>query len=976
MAVRPPTVSLGLSKRARILLIVGVVIVVLIIAASLISQLLVHYWWFQETGYTSVFWTTWRTRGILFAIFGVVAALIVGLNVFLAYRLRPAFRPMTAEQQNLDQYRRVLEPRSKLSLIVITLAAFLFGGYAGQAEFKTYLLWANSTPFGVTDPQFGMDVSFYTFELPFWRFMLSFLFVVIAVSLVLAAVVHYLYGGIRLNTPGQRFATGALGHLAVLLGVFVLMKAVGYWFDRYDLLFSTRGKNFDGASAADVNAMLPAKTILAIVAIICAIAFFATLIMKNFAIPAMSLALMVVASLAIGAAYPAIYNRFVVEPNADVEEAQYIERAMDATLAAYGLEDVKYEDYPAEATAKPAAIRADTGTIPHLRLLDPNVISDVVQQQQQVRNIYSFPDKLDIDRYTIDGETTEYIVAVRELDPSNFTERQSNWINQHTVYTHGYGLVAAPANEMDASGLPNFVNSEFEGGLIDVDQPRIYYGELNNEYAIVGNDGGPDREFDRPVGDDGDSEVKTTYDGEGGVPVDNIFSKMVFAINYAETNFVLNDSIGSNSKIIYNRTPRERVEAVAPFITADGDPYPAVIDGRIKWIVDGYTTSDKYPYSAQMSLQETTNDAQTGTGTAALPDETVNYVRNSVKATVDAYDGTVTVYEWDEEDPVLQTWEKVYPGVITPKSDIPEELSAHFRYPEDIFKIQRQLITQYHVTDAGQFYSEDGFWKVASDPNGAQGDQPAYYVRSQLPGEEKSTFKLTSALTAQNKDNLTAYVSAASDPASYGEITVLTMPPSSNVFGPGQVQSQFKSDETVKTSIRNLGSDGSHIIWGNLLTVPLAGGLLYVEPMYVQGSSNAAYPTMQNILMQYGQEVAIVKTIQEGLDQLFGPGAGDNAQDMPGATGDAGASGDSGDDSDNGDTNAGSTPPTGGGSAGGSSSSAVIAANTELQDAIAAYDEAAKAGDYAAMGEAQAKVHEAAKALDEALVADAPADGE
>ena len=968
MAVRPPAaVSLGMSKRARVLLITGVVIAVLAIAASLISQLLVHYWWYQETGYTSVFWTTWQTRGLLFLVFGLIAALIVGFNVYLAYRLRPAFRPMTAEQQNLDQYRRVIEPRSKLLLGVGTLAAFLFGGYAAQSQFRSFLLWANSTPFGRTDPQFGLDVSFYTFELPFWRFTLTFLFVVIAFALLLAVGIHYLYGGIRLNTPGQRFSTGALGHLAVLLGIFVLLKAVGYWFDRYDLMFSSRGKNFSGASAADVNAMLPAKTILAIVAIICAIAFFVTLFMKNFAIPAMSLALMIVASLAIGTAYPAIYNRFVVMPNANVEEAPYIERAMAATLAAYGLEDVEYEDYPAESTADVATIAADTGTIPHLRLLDPNVISDVVQQQQQVRNIYSFPEKLDIDRYTIDGSTTEYVVAVRELDPSNFTERQSNWINQHTVYTHGYGFVAAPANEMDSSGLPNFVNSEFEGGLIEVDEPRIYYGELNSEYSIVGTDNDQDKEFDRPAGTDGESEVYTTYAGEGGVPVGNFFTKLAFAINYAETNFILNDGIGSNSKIIYNRTPRERVEAVAPFITADGDPYPAVIDGRVKWILDGYTTSDKYPYSAQMSLRETTTDAQTGAGTAALPDETVNYVRNSVKATVDAYDGTVTVYEWDEDDPVLQTWKKAYPDVITPRSEISEELQSHFRYPEDMFKIQRQLITQYHVTDASQFYSEDGFWKVAGDPNGGSGDQPAYFVRSQLPGESQSTFKLTSALTAQNKDNLTAYVSAASDPESYGEITVLTTPASSNVFGPGQVQSQFKSNETVKTSIRNLGSDGSHIIWGNLLTVPLAGGLLYVEPMYVQGSSNSAYPTLQNILMQYGQKIAIVKTIQDGLDELFGPGAGNNAQATPNESAPDPTTG----DGSTPQTDEGSTPNGSGTAPDATVQQQVDAANSQLQAAITAYEEAAKNADYAGMGQAQADIVEAAKALDAALQASA-----
>ena len=962
MAVRPPVAGTwGLSRRARLLLTIAGVIAVLMIVASLVSKLLVHFWWFKETGYTSVFWTTWRTRAILFLIFGALAALVIGLNAYLAYRLRPAFRPLTAEQQNLEQYRRAIEPRGRLALIGLSLAAFAIGGYAAQSQWRSYLLWANSTPFGQADPQFGLDVSFYTFELPFWRFALSFLLGVVALGLLIAAGIHYLYGGIRLNTPGERFATGALAHLAVLLGVFVLLKALGYWLDRYDLMFSTRGKNFYGAAAADVNAMLPAKTILAVVAIICALAFFATILMKNFAVPAMALALMVVASLAIGVAYPSIYNRFVVLPNANVKEAPYIKRAMDATLAAYGLNDVDYQSYPAKSTADPTEIRSDAGTIPHLRLLDPNVISEVVQQNEQVVRVYSFANKLDIDRYTVDGKSEEYVVAVRELDPSKFSTAQQNWINLHTYYTHGYGFIAAPANEVDEKGMPKFVNSGFDGGLIEVKQPRIYYGELNDEYSIVGTTDGKDREYDRPESNDGEGkgEKKTTYDGKGGVPVNSLFRKAVFAINYAEGNFLLNSSIGDNSKVIYNRTPRERVEAVAPFITADGDPYPAVVDGKIVWIVDGYTTSDGYPYAAQTSLRDTTADAQTGTGTSALPDETVNYVRNSVKATVDAYDGTVTLYEWDEKDPVLKTWEKAYPGLIQPKSKISTELQSHFRYPEDMFKIQRQLLTQYHVSDTSKFYSEDSFWKVAADPTGGAGDQPAYYVRSQLPGESASTFKITSPLTAQNKDNITAYMSAESDPENYGKITVLTMPPSENTFGPKQVQNQFTNDEEIKTKLNLLrqGGNPDAVEFGNLLTVPLAGGLLYVEPVYVRSS----YPTLQFVLLQYGGKLAWAPTIKEGLDKLFGAGAGDNAQNTANQDANPG-----------GTTTEGSTSGSTGGSAGGSSAQQQVNdANTKLQAAISAYEAAAKSGDYAAMGTAQQQIIDASKALDAALKAQA-----
>lgn len=955
MAVRPPVAAQwGMSRRARALLITAVVLAVIALLASLVSKLLVHYWWFEETGYTEVFWTTWRTRAVLFLVAGVIAALVIGGNAYLAHRLRPTFRPLTAEQQNLEQYRRALEPRGRAALIGLTLASLLFGGYAAQGEWRSYLTWANSTPFGQKDAQFGLDVSFYAFELPFWRFALTFLFAVVGFALLVSAALHYLYGGIRLNSPGERFSTGALAHLAVLLGVFVLLKAVGYWLDRYDLMFSTRGKNFYGAAAADVNAMLPAKTTLAIVAVICALAFFATLLLRNFAIPAMALVLMIVASLAIGTAYPAIYNRFVVLPNANVREAEYIERAMQATLTAYGLDDVQYETYPGRSSADPAEIRSDTGTIPNLRLLDPNVISEVVQQNEQVVRVYSFAKRLDIDRYTIDGQSKEYVVAVRELDPARFSERQQNWINLHTYYTHGYGFIAAPANEVDEKGMPNFVNSGFDGGLIDVKEPRIYYGELNDEYSIVGSADGEHREYDRPESSDGESggDRKTTYEGKGGVPVNNLFRKAVFAINYGEGSFLLNGSINDSSKIIYNRTPRERVEAVAPFLTADGDPYPAVVDGRIVWILDGYTTSDGYPYAAQTSLRDTTADAQTGTGTSALPDETINYVRNSVKATVDAYDGTVTLYEWDEQDPVLKTWEKVYPGLVQPRSKISDELRSHFRYPEDLFKIQRELLTQYHVSDPAKFYGEDGFWKVATDPTRDSGDQPPYYIRSQLPSESSSTFKITSPLTAQNKDNLTAYMSADSDPEHYGKITVLTMPPSQNTFGPRMVQNQFTSDEDIKTTLNQLRLGNPDAVeFGNLLTIPIAGGLLYVEPVYVRSS----YPTLQFVLLQYGGTIASAPTIKDGLDTLFGPGAGDNAQNTPNQDADP-------------TVTTGSTPPSGQGG-GASSQQALADANNQLQAAISEYDAAAKNGDYAAMGAAQQKIVDAAKAVDAALKA-------
>lgn len=957
MAVRPPAkLPPGLSKRAKIIISVVVALAVIVGVLGILSNLLVDFWWFQEVHYTEVFWTTWRTRALMFTIFGVVAALIIVGNAVLAYRLRPAFRPMTAEQQNLERYRVALEPRRRLLVVISALLVLIFAGYAAQGSWQIFLEWRNSTPFGVKDPQFGLDISFFTFELPFYRFVLTFLFVLVGLAAVISAVVHYLYGGLRINTPGQRLTNATRVHLTVLVGVFVLLKAGGYWLDRYDLDFSDRGP-VTGASNADVHAMLPAKTILAIVAIICAIAFFANIIFKNFALPAMSLVLMILSSLVIGTAYPAIYDRFVVQPNANQKEAKFIARNITATKQAYGITDqnVTIDKYAAVSTAPASEIRDDTQTIPNARLLDPNVISDVVQQTQQVRNVYSFPSKLDIDRYTINGKEQDYIVAVREIDPNNLSDSQSNWINLHTVYTHGYGFIAAPANEVDSAGLPIFVNNGFSDGAIKVTQPRIYYGELDNDYAIVGKTkGSANKEFDRPSNSNGDGEVKNTYDGKGGVSIGSMFRKTVFAIKYGERNFILNSSIDANSKILYNRDPRERVEKVAPFITADGDPYPAVIDGRIKWIVDGYTTSDGYPYSQQESLGSAASDSQTGTGTAALPNESVNYIRNSVKAVVDAYDGTVTLYQVDDKDPVLKTWMKTYPGIIKPKSEIPKDLAAHFRYPEDLFKVQRSLLAKYHVTDPQAFYSAQDFWKVPSDPTTTdQGDQPPYYLLSQGSGEDTATFKITSALSGLKKENLTAYVTASSDPATYGKITVLQMPQDSNIYGPSQVQSQFKGDPVISKEIALLDQGGSKVIFGNLLTLPVAGGLLYVEPLYVQGNASSAYPTLQKVLLNFGTKIAYANTLAEGLNDLFGDGAGDAS------------------------TTPAESPPTsgtGGDTSGSTSSSDPLTqaqqqlanANSALQSAVKAFDTAAKAGDYAAMGAAQQQLIDAAQEVNDA----------
>ena len=895
MAMRPPVPVPALSRRAKLVIGAIGVLLVLFTAIGTLTNVYVDYLWFAETGFTEIFWTELQTRVLLFAVAGVATGGLVAAAIYLAYRHRPTFRPMSLEQQNLERYRQSLVPRRGLVLTAIAVVLGLFAGFTAQSSWETWLSFRNSTNFEKLDPQFGIDLSFFVFDYPFYRLALGFGFAIVVLALIGSLLTHYVFGGLRLQTPGQKLTGAARVQLSVLLGIFVALKAVAYWLDRYGLVYSDRGEVFTGASYTDVNALLVPKTILMFVAAVCAIAFFANIVVRNFLLPAAALVLLLLSSLVIGVAYPAIVQQFVVGPSANEKEAPYIERAIAATRDAYDLSDISYVDYAQDATGEEvdteaalAELRNDTETIPNARLLDPNVLSDTFTARQQIRNVYGFPEKLDIDRYTIDGETRDYVVAVRELDSDGLSENQDTWINRHTVYTHGNGFVAAPANEVvttagQEGGEPNFTSRDLPPvGNIDIEQSRIYYGELIKDYSVVGAPaGGAEREFDRPEGGSDEGQISNTYDGEGGVAVGSFFRQLTYAIYYRERNFLLSSSVNDASKVLYVRDPRERVEKAAPFLEVDGDPYPAVVGGRVKWILDGYTTSDSYPYSLQMELGEAASDALTGTGTTALPDETFNYIRNSVKATVDAYDGTVTLYAWDEEDPVLKTFMKAFPGTIEPRSAVSEELASHVRYPEDLFKVQRDVLTRYHVDEPSTFYEGSDRWQIPDDPTqDTTEDQPPYYILAQRPDDEEATFQLTSALNAFQRENLSAFITASSEPGTYGKIQVLRLPGNTPFQGPKQVQQSFNTNDDVARDLTLFRNAASQPVFGNLLTLPIGeDGLLYVQPLYVEGRAENSFPLLRKVLVNYGDRVGYADTLSEALDQVFGAGAGETATD-------------------------------------------------------------------------------------------------
>ena len=902
--------------------------VVAIIAVLLfIGPMLVGFYtdwkWFGAIEYRGVFTKTLITRIVLFILFGLVAAAVTYVAGLIVWRGRGDSMDMADFNSPVYQYRKSIESTVSVFLKVIPVLVGVVSGLLGQANWRTVMLFLNSHDFGVTDPQFNHDLGFYAFRLPVWSMLVNAASMLVAVCFLIALVGHYILGGIRLGNraAGVRgsLSKAARTQLAVTGGIWMLLQVAGYWLGRYELLYNQHSL-FTGGSYTDINAYLPAKIILMIIGVFVAVAIFSAVVIKDLRIPGLAVVLMVLSSLVIGQGWPLIMERFSVNPNRQAKEAESISRNIESTRFAYGLTDdkVTYEENWGADEVSDDKVASDDSTISNLRLLDPDILAPTFTQMQQLKNFYGFPETLAMDRYEIDGELRDFVVAARELDPNELQENQQNWINRHTVYTHGNGFIAAQANTVDEvardagsarGGFPIFTvadlqtqagkDAEGEGETqnaeeslgIKVDQPRTYFGPViasaqdGMDYAIVGKTGDESVEYD--------TDTSTyTYDGKGGVDIGNIVDRTAYALKYQELNFLLSDRVGSESKLLYDRDPRERVEKVAPWLTTDSSTYPAVIDGRVKWIVDGYTTLDSLPYSQRTSLTETTQDTQNPTGTTQrLVNDQVGYIRNSVKATVDAYDGTVELFEFDTEDPVLKAWEGVFPGVVKPESEISDELRQHMRYPEDMFKVQRNLLAKYHVDDPGVFFNNDAFWSVPEDPTAGESqglNQPPYYVLASDPETNKPSFQLITSYRGLNRQFLSAHMAVSSDPDNYGNITVRVLPTNTQTQGPKQAQDAMMSSDQVARD-RTLWQGSNDLKNGNLLALPVGDGeILYLEPIYSQRKGQeSAFPKLLRVLVSYKGRVGYAPTIGEALEQVgIDPKA---AQDITEIEGDSGS---------------------------------------------------------------------------------------
>jgi uncharacterized membrane protein (UPF0182 family) len=880
------------SRSRAALAITAAAIALLVIVFFIFSGLYADVLWFQQLGYLNVLTTQWYATVIMFVVGFLAMGLLVWVSIFIAFRARPVYAKLNSQ---LDRYQQVIEPLRRLAMYGIPIVLGIFMGVSTATRWPTVLQYLNRTSFGTTDPQFHLDVSFYVYDLPFFRGVVAYASAAVIVAGLAALATNYLYGGIRISGREVRITRSARIQLAVTAAIYLALQAVSIWLDQYATLTDESpigtSVTITGAGYTDVNATIPSKVILAGIAALVAVLFIVTAAIGRWRLPLIATALLIVSSIVIGAIYPAIVQNLQVNASARTLEAKYIGYNIAATREAYGVSGVTVKQYDASTNVQAGQLRADANTTAQIRILDPALVSKTFAQLQQVRQYYQFNDRLDVDRYKINGAIQDTVIAVRELNVAN--QSSSSWYNDTLVYTHGYGIVAAYGNQRTVNGEPKFLESDIPPtGSLGSYQPRIYFGEESPEYSIVGaSKGSKNIEFDYPSGGTSASDsdgATTTYSGNGGPKLDSLLKKLTYAIHFGAQEILFSDAVTNDSQILYDRDPKTRVAKVAPYLTLDSDPYPAVVNGHVVWIVDGYTTTADYPYSRVEQLSNTIVDTYTPQPGYALDD--VNYIRNSVKATVDAYSGKVTLYAWDEKDPILKTWEKIFPSTVKPQSEMSTQLLAHVRYPEDLFKVQRSILQTYHVTDSGSFYSGVDAWSVPNDPTQPKATakaQPPYYLTMQVPGTTSPAFTLYSTYipkssSSASKSVLTGYLSVDSDAGpNYGKMTLLELPKQGTVPGPGQVQNSFDSDTTVSQALNLLRQGNSEVIYGNLLTLPVGGGLLYVQPVYVQSSSNAdtSYPLLQKVLVAFGDKIAFEDTLNAALDSLFGGDSGASAGD-------------------------------------------------------------------------------------------------
>jgi len=871
--------------RARAWLVgIAVVFILLVTWLRGIAGFYTTYLWFQELNFTDVWKTMLGTKAMLVAVFSVLFFVVLWVNLLIADRIAPKFR-LGGDDELVARYRETVGPHAgKVRVVVAALFGLLVGTNAA-GQWEHWLLFRNSVDFGVKDPQFGRDVGFYVFKLPFITFLVDWALVALVMVLAVSVVGHYLNGGIRMQAPGQRVTSAVKAHVSVLLGAIALVRAVGYYVARFELATSKTGV-VDGPTYTDINARLPALTLLAVISLVAFALFVVNIWRQGWVLPVIAVGLWAFIAVVVGTIVPAFVQRFRVEPSEVQREEKYILRNIEATQRALNIGGVAVDEYPYRPELPPEELNANAETVRNIRLWDPSLpeMNATYEKLQEIRGYYGFED-IDVDRYVLDGRLTQTIVSVREVRPDEV--EGTSFVNRRLQYTHGFGAIVSPANGATADGKPEFTVKDVppvsSAPEITITQPRVYYGSHKVGYAIVGTQQ-PELDYQ-----DANRTITSRYEGKGGVPMSSFVRRAAFALRFGDLNPLISGLITEDSRAMYVRDVGSRVREAAPFLKYDFDPYPVIVGGRILWVQDAYTTTNNYPYGQRANVSQL--DENSG-----LRGE-FNYVRNSVKAVVDAYDGTVTFYVVDDTDPLIRAYQKTFPDLFTPGAQMPQELRAHLRYPEDLFRVQTTMFGRYHITNANDFYLRADEWDLSQDPGsgdptkelrqiqerdpntglvsgGRTARMVPTYLLMRLPQSQDEQFVLLQPFvyhsTGDKQQNLAAFMTATSDPGpDYGKLRAFVMPKEQQVDGPLLVHARMLSNTAVSTEVALLGRTGSEVRMGNLLVLPMGDSLLYVRPMYVLASANKV-PELQRVIVVSGTRVEIAPTLSQALRQAFG----------------------------------------------------------------------------------------------------------
>ncbi len=803
--------------------------------------------WFTELDVEQVFWTQYLTRwGMRIGAFVFLFAFLFA-NLMFTRRYILSFPNLALREKLMATgAMRFLTPR-RLAIYFAgasAVLAFVFSAYVGNA-WMDVLRYFNQVPFNISDPIFGADVSYYVFSLPFYRFIYEFFMMSLVINLLIVGGIY-----IFLNAPshGKQVwmlpPSRAVSHLAVLLALIFGLKAWDYRLSQKELLLSDFGVVF-GAGYTDLNANYIVLMVLMVLAGVIALLFVANIFLRRFRLFIYGIMALIGVSLLGGWALPAAIQNFVVEPSEFSYEREFLDHNIEFTRAAYGIEQFDTRRYEASQELNWDDLRANEGTIKNVRLWDHRPLLTTFNELQAIRPYYQFVD-VDIDRYTINDEYRQVMLAARELDKSRLAERAQTWVNLHLQYTHGYGVAMSPVNEVSPDGLPRYFLGDIPPvGEMELDNPSIYFGELTDDYVIVNTE---TPEFHYATA--GDENEFIHYDGDAGIPLNSIFRRAMMALRFGEYRILISNELNNDSKLVFDRNIHDRVRKIAPFLRYDGDPYIAVNGGRLFWIQDAYTVTDRYPYSE--------------------PYDGINYIRNSVKVIIDAYNGDVHYYISDPDDPLVQTYQKIFPEMFSPMEEMPEGLMDNIRYPEDLFAIQSELLQLYHITDANQFYSREDLWAIPFEQSfGQEQLMEPYYTILQLPGYDEPEYVLILPFTPDKRNNVIAWMVARCDQPNYGDVELFLFPKERVILGPRQVENRIDQSTEISEQFTLWGQVGSRVIRGNLLVLPINDALLYVEPIFLQ-AEDGGLPELARVIVSFEETVVMGESLDAALIQVFG----------------------------------------------------------------------------------------------------------